>query len=663
MFGDEAITRQILGNVPGWMSITFYLLAAASCAAAAWGFFRRAQSYRQARPTAQEQITVTWPERLAKAARYLIFHEQLRRDPYAGWSHLFVVYGFFILFVGTCLVFLEHDTPLHFYYGWFYQAASLVIDLGGLAFLIGLGMFLARRTSNGSQRILRQWWITALSGLLFAIGLSGFLLEAARIAIDLPPHEQASVIGYPMALGLRLAGYQDTHAVLVQQFLWAGHALLCVAFFALLPWAFFSHMAYGLANIAVYADRRLSQLPVRRLELDHPPGATAWPEFSRYDLLQADACTTCGRCNEVCPAAAAGKPLRPREVVLELRRNHTVGLKNSAPLELDDGVLWSCTTCAACNHACPVNIDVYDKIVDLRRGRVESGVIPAAAEEVFASLADRANPYGKPNAERMAWARGLDVPLAKAGESVELLYWVGCAGSFSPEGQTVARAMVKILNRLGVNYRVLGTQERCTGDPARRMGEEGLFQECAARNLQTLKSHSVQRVITHCPHCFNTMKNEYPALAEDGAAWQTQHHSEFLAEQISAGRLRESERLTYSVTFHDPCYLGRGNGITAEPRNVLNGLNLPIVEMPRHGANSFCCGAGGGSMWLDVRGSDRIEQQRYREAAATGSAVIGTGCPFCKTMLSAARSSDSEANGTGPKVLDIAELVVLAEGL
>lgn len=665
MFGDEMVTREILGHVPTWLVRTFYALALVACGFALLSFWKRIRSYRRAGPASPCVVRITVRERIGRGVRYVVLHEQLRRDPYAGWSHLLVVYGFFILFVGTCLVFLEHDTPLHFYYGWFYQWASLVVDLGGLAFLIGVSMFIARRAAEGTTRLLRAWWVTALGVLLLAIGLSGFLLEGARIAVDLPPHERWSAVGYVLALALRAGGIAGPAAVTLQQGLWAGHAALCVAFFALLPWGFFSHMAYGLASAAGRTDRPLARLATPRLSGGEPPGATAWREFTARDLLQADACTTCGRCNAVCPAATVGKPLRPRDVVLELRRNHTRGGNHGAagPLDVADDVLWSCTTCAACNQACPVGIDVYDKIVELRRGRVESGRVPPAAEDAFESIEQRSNPFGRRNSERMRWADGLNVPLARAGEQVELLYWIGCSGSFSPEGQSVARAMVKILDHLGTNYRVLGTAERCTGDPARRMGEEGLFQECAVQNLKLLQQHGVKTVLTHCPHCYNTLRNEYPDVAGGATGWETKHHTQFLAEQIGAGRLTGSAQRLPMVAFHDPCYLGRGNGVVAEPRQVLAGLHLPVIELPRHGTDSFCCGAGGGSMWLDVRGTSRIENERYAEAAATGAQVVGTGCPFCKTMLDAARQSAAAVNADAPRVLDVAELVAQAEGL
>jgi Fe-S oxidoreductase len=292
------------------------------------------------------------------------------------------------------------------------------------------------------------------------------------------------------------------------------------------------------------------------------------------------------------------------------------------------------------------------------------------AEELFESIAEKFNPFQRPNNERMAWARSLRVPVAGPDEPIDLLYWIGCAGSFDPDGQSVARSMIKVLNHLGLDYRVLGTAERCTGDPARRLGEEGLFQDLASANREVFRRHNVRRILTHCPHCFNTFRNEYQSsdssgpLADEG--FEVIHHSQFLSENLASGSLSARAGESGSVTFHDPCYLGRGNGIVDTPRAVLASLEpADVVEMPRHGVNSFCCGAGGGSMWLDMRGIERIENIRFREAAATGAATIVTGCPFCKTMLEAARKADEGRDG-GPKgvrVRDLAELVADATGL
>jgi Fe-S oxidoreductase len=263
----------------------------------------------------------------------------------------------------------------------------------------------------------------------------------------------------------------------------------------------------------------------------------------------------------------------------------------------------------------------------------------------------------------------LPVAVAREDEPIELLYWVGCAGSFDPDGQPVARAMIKIMNHLGINYRVLGTRERCTGDPARRMGEEGLFQELARGNLAMLAPHQVTRIVTHCPHCYNTWRNEYPHIERGTTAAQRSpevlHHSEFLAELVASGRIpRHAAAPGERATFHDPCYMARGNGVVEPPRAVATAIGAQLAEMPRRAQNSFCCGAGGGSMWLDVRGNERIENLRFREAAATGAETLVTACPFCKTMLEAARTAQAgDAPASLRRVKDLAELVAESLGL
>lgn len=665
----DIITRVIMGNVPTWLAAAFYVTALGACAFAAIAIAMRLRRHRRGNTRLPRERSLS--AAIISVLVYLTFHQQLRRDRYAGTAHMLMFYGFFILFIGTCLVFLEHDTPLHFFHGRFYLIASLIIDLGGAAFIVGLVMFLARRGVTavpGAARVHRGWWVASLAWLLLAIGVTGFLLEGARIAVDMPAFERWSVVGYAVALSLRTIGIEGDGALALHRAMWAGHAVLCVVFFALLPWKFFSHMVYGAVSWATRSQRPRSQLRLPAPQV--APGAAHWSDLAWRDLAQADACTTCGRCNEVCPAHAAGKPLRPREVVLGLRQAINLNGQGNLPAFVPDDMLWSCTTCAACNEACPVGIEIYDKIVEMRRGRIETGIAPAPAVEVFESTAERFNPFNKSNDDRMNWAMGLDVSVAAEDEPIELLYWVGCAGSFDPDGRGVSRAMVRILRHLGVKYHVLGKRERCTGDPARRLGEEGLFQERAAANIATLREHGVKRILTHCPHCYNSFLNEYPQL---GGAFEVEHHSQFLARMVREGKLKSpgggaakpqaadsQAASSRAITFHDPCYLGRGNGETAAPRDVL--LALPqatLTEMPRSGRESFCCGAGGGAMWLDVPGQTRVENLRVAEAAATGAATVATGCPFCKSMMMAGRQSTD----TAIEVKDLAELIVEAQGL
>ena len=661
----EDITRPIMGNVPAVLQLAFYIATLVACGLAGLGLLRRFWRYRHGAARVRRG-----PQRRSSLAgfgdvvSYLTFHQQLLRDRYAGTAHLLMFYGFVVLFIGTCLVFLEHDTPLHFFYGTFYLMASLCIDLGGVAFIAGLAMFLARRRRGGSPRLLSAWWVATLAWLLLAIGLTGFLLEAARIAQHLPAFERWSIVGYTLAVGLRALGVQGEVALMWHRVLWITHAALCVAFFALLPWKFFGHMVYGAVSWATRTGEPLGKLRLPALA-ERGPGAVRVADFPWHDLLQADACTTCGRCNAVCPAHAAGKALRPREVVLGLRAAcdaATTTAENGQAITtyIPEPMLWSCTTCGACNEACPVGIEIYDKIVEGRRGLVESGSVPPAAVDVFDHTARQFNPYGKAARDRLAWASGLAVPVAQADAPISLLYWVGCAGSFDPDGQVVSRAMIKILTHLGIDYHLLGAQECCTGDPARRLGEEGLFQQLAQHNIACLKRHGVVRVLTHCPHCFNTFKNEYPALGGD---FTVEHHSQFLARMIQQGKLQLPAGHAGTVTFHDPCYLGRGNGETVAPRQVLQALPaLQLREMPRSGRQSFCCGAGGGALWLDMPGQVRVETLRAEEAAGTGATTVATGCPFCKTMLEAGRQGLPPGSGTFA-VKDLAELVVEAEGL
>ena len=667
-FGDTLVTREIWGNVPAWLKGAFYVAVSIALGVATLAFIRRGMQWRRGggRVSSRGERPRSPGARIVEVIRYLAFHRELRRDRFAGAAHMLMFYGFFVLFIGTCIVAAEDYGRLLlrlervFFYGWFYLVSSLVVDLGGVAFLVGLSMFIYRRAVNASKRVLGAWWVNAFAWLLFLIGASGFLLEGMRIARDLPPHEKWSIVGYSIGVALAAGGVHGEVAHSLHRLLWIAHAALCVAFFVLLPWGFFKHMVVGAASWATRTRR-----PRAQLRMPDPstasPGATAWQAMSFHDLLQADACTTCGRCDSVCPAAAAEKPLRPRDVVLGLRAamdEHGAKALSLATLIPDD-VIWSCTTCQACNEACPVGIEVYDKIIETRRGRVESGVVPASAVRVFESSIERFNPFEKPVSERMTWAAGGSPRIAGAEEEIELLYWIGCAGAFDPDGQGVARSMVKILNHLGVEYRILGSRERCTGDPARRMGEEGLFQELARQNIDTLSGHRVKKVLTHCPHCFNTFKNEYPQL---GASFEVEHHSVFLSRMLADGRLKLPRGEERTITFHDPCYLGRGNGETKAPRDVLMSLpQVKLAEMPRHGKESFCCGAGGGSMWLDVKGSTRVENLRAKEASETGASVVATGCPFCKGMLKAGGAS--LGGNAMPAVKDLAELIVEAEGL
>jgi Fe-S oxidoreductase len=326
-------------------------------------------------------------------------------------------------------------------------------------------------------------------------------------------------------------------------------------------------------------------------------------------------------------------------------------MREGRPLEdlVSPDEAWACTTCAACVRACPFEIEVLDKLVDLRRGFVEAGAIDAAGARALEATAERGNPFGGVPADRVRWAADLGVRVLQPGEATDVLYWVGCAGAFDPHGQRIARATARLLQAAGVDFAILGTAETCTGDPARRMGEEALFRQSAGRVAATLGTVRFRRLLTHCAHCFHVFRNELPGAADGAPPFPAVHHAQLLAELIEAGRLA-ARTPDEPVTLHDPCYLARHNGETRAPRTVLAAGAGPL-EMPRHGADTFCCGAGGGGAWVEVRQGSRIAALRMAEARATGARVVATACPFCALMLS------GETQPGDIAVRDVAELL------
>lgn len=642
---DSMPHREILWNVPPLVMQVVYLLSAASALWIGFWFWRRSRLWQRGWPATDQ---LDWRPGLARLADYLLTHRTLRLDSYAGWMHVLLFWGFVALLIATTLVAIQHHFQVEFLTGATYLLFSLFADLGGLAFCIGLVMALWRRRQPG--RWLPAASTMAILWIMLAIAVTGFLVEAARIAADFPAFEKWSPVGYVAALALATLGLSGPAAPRLHLAFWIGHAGLVLIFFVLIPVTLLKHIFLGACSVMRPAGR-----PGWLHEPAEPvTAAVDLPQFRKIDLLQADACLTCGRCTMVCPAQAAGKPLDPRSMVLGLRE-HLDHPEIPLSQQTADEALWSCTACAACDLACPINIHVLEKIVTLRRGRVAVGEMPDSAAEALESTAQKFNPFGRANSTRLEWASGLNLPVVKENEQVDLLYWIGCAGAFDPAGREVARAMVRILNHLQVSYRVLGCRERCTGDPARRIGEEGLWRELAEENRRAFTDHKVKTILTHCPHCFHAFANEYRSI---GPMPPVVHHSQWLRDKLADGSLQIRSQAAERITFHDPCYLGRVNGETAAPRTVLDRLyNGQRTEMRQHGRQSFCCGGGGGQIWLDIRGRTRVETIRAAHVEESGAQTVATACPFCRVMLEAGRTSLEAGKGNW-RVKDIAELIV-----
>jgi Fe-S oxidoreductase len=514
--------------------------------------------------------------------------------------------------------------------------------------------------------------------------------EAARYE-DVP----GAVIANALAIPLRSLGETATGAGFVV--LWWAHIVIVAAFLVYLPFGKHLHIATAVFNIYFRKLGPRGELPAMDLEDETATfGLRTLQDLGWKDLLDGFTCTECGRCQAACPANATGKPLNPKTLIMGIREmaveaEHGIDLIPNSPLVreaygLDDAspdpsrlaapivdaaipydAVWDCVTCGACVEACPVLIEHVDKIVGLRRNLVlEDSRFPSELTAAFTNMERAGNPWGQPKMTRTDWTKGLpfEVPtvadLAAAGrlDEIEVLYWVGCAAAFDERNRRVARAFATCLDMAGVRFAILGQEESCTGDPARRMGNDYVWQMLAAENIATLDRYRLTSIVTACPHCFNTLGNEYGQL---GGRYEVVHHSVFLRRLLADGRLQTTDadgagRRT--VTFHDSCYMARYNDVVAQPREVLAAVpGLELVEMERNGKNGFCCGAGGGRMWMEETRGTRINAERTRQALATGAGTVAVNCPFCMTMLRDGLASDG-ANADGAvSAVDISELL------
>jgi Fe-S oxidoreductase len=448
--------------------------------------------------------------------------------------------------------------------------------------------------------------------------------------------------------------------------LWIAHALLVFVFIAIIPRTFFSHMVATPLNIL------LAKLPPRarlarieNIEEQEHFGVARFEQFSWKQRLDFDACTECGRCQQACCAQMSGAPLNPKAIIGKLKGYmHEGGGKSIEGKSLHGDVitaeeLWACTTCGACVAACPARIDIIDTIVDLRRHlALERGEFPAAAAHTLHNIQRLGNPWGMDPADRLGWAAGLDVPLMEEGKPVEYLYWVGCSAAFDQRNHHIARSMVKILRAAGISFGVM-TEERCHAEVGRRLGEEYLFQTAAEENLANLKRYSFAKVLAHCPHCFNTLANEYPQFMDasmHGGKFDVVHHSQLIAQLMRDGKLKAKLGADETIAVHDACYLGRHNDEYAAPRNVVAGVGGAIpIKLERSGKDATCCGGGGGQMWMESTGRKRINIIRAEEVVASGAHTVAVSCPHCLTMLADARNAIGAQDRL--RVRDIAEIV------
>jgi Fe-S oxidoreductase len=648
MSSAHAATRPIYWNIShiGLM----YALLAPVIGIGGYGIYRHFQRWRRGKPLARFDRPV---ERLRLVLRHALAQRRTARERYAGLFHRFITYGFIVLTIATILVGLDADLGTTILRGWFYlYFQSFTVDVFGAIVLIGIVMAALRRYGKRPAKLVYTDEATWILAAIFTIAATGFLVEGWRIAATGDAWASWSPFGNFVARLSRplmsIAALEAAHRTT-----WWLHLTVSFAFLAWMPYTKMMHVLTAPLNIYTANLGPIGgSLKTIDFESAEPLGVNALSAFTWKDLLDLDACTECGRCTDVCPAHAVGKALSPRDIILQLRDlpgDHAAPIIGAVPATTPEP-LWECTTCAACVEVCPVFIEQMPKIVDMRRHLVmEEAEYPESMQAAILSLEKRGHPFAGTTATRLDWAEGLDVKHVSDARDAEVLLWVGCGGALIERNQRVIRAIAQLLTRAGVTFAVMGREEKCSGDPARRIGNEFLFEMLAKENVANLTKYQVRKVITPCPHCFNTFKNEYPQY---GGRFEVYHHSEFLSELIEAGRLKPAapqER----VAFHDACYLGRQNGVYDAPRRI---LGAPPVEMPRNRNQSFCCGGGGGMSFVEEPPDKRVNQERAREALETGADVLAVSCPFCMTMM----QDGIGARGGGMRVMDIAE--VLLEG-
>ncbi len=660
-----------------------YLLALLPLIFMAHGIWER---YRLWQIGGKEKRLDQIPRRIAGVLVEVFGYRRLSRDAYSGTMHLLIFYGFLAELIATSLLAAQEWLGVYFLKGDVYLWYSLLADSFGLLAIVGIGMAIWRRLFMRLAHInsLLDDWIAI--GLLLLVFVQGFVVEGTRIAATElqvnPAMALWSPVGYLFALPMK--NWTPEFLGSFHRFQWWFHAATAFAFIGYLGFGKVNHIWYGLLNIFfrnLDGSGKLSFIDIEATMETDPEaietlGVEKIEQYTWKNLLDLDACTNCGRCESVCPATLSGVPLSPRKLIRDMKDHLTRNgpgvlearaaggeaespplfgepAEGAAPPAVLEAELWGCRTCGACQRECPVFIEHIPKMVDMRRHLVMmESKTSEDARNFLKSMDDRMHPWVGAQHNREEWYEDLDVKVLGKGETAEYLFWVGCTGAMIDRNILVTRAMVKILKAAGVDFAVLGPEEVCTGDPARRAGGEFAFQMCAKKNIETLDGYGVKKIISTCPHCFNTYKNEYPDF---GGHYEVVHHTQLIADLIKGGRLKLKKSLE-SVTFHDSCYLARHNGVTDAPREVLHQIASPgeFQELRRNGDSALCCGAGGGYAWMDDDPEKRINHHRLEEVKACGAKTAAVSCPFCMQMFDdALRALDPDKT---IRAADIAEL-------
>ena len=638
-------TREIYWNVGHGVVIPMYILTFAALGFMAWGFWRRLPVWRQGKALNRFDH---YGRRLKRLIIEVFSQKKIFRVKDGGIFHALFFWGFLILFAGSLLVMIQADfcTPLmnvNILSGDFYKAFSLVLDLAGIISLLMLTGLIIRRfviRPKGLEIVRNDYLVLPLLVVIF---ITGFLVEGARMAATelnmdwLRAHQMDPELALFSPIGLLsaqlLTGLSSDALLLTHKALWWLHFILVLGFFCVIPYTKLRHILTTSANAFLAPREPKGAIDTINLEDEsiQQYGAAAITDLTWKDIFDADACTACKRCQDRCPAHATEKPLSPMKIVQQIGEMAEGNPSGNLIETVSPDALWSCTTCRACQDICPADIEHVNKILEMRRNlALMEGAFPG--DEVRAAVSDievNGNPFGLAYADRGQWADGIDVTTLESGEEVDVLYFVGCYASFDKRNQQVAKSFIAICKAAGIRVGILGKEEKCCGEPPRKLGNEYLYQMMAAENIERIKGYGVKRIVTTCPHCFNTLARDYKDL---GLEIPVEHYSTYVSRLIAEGRLKLKPE-PFEFTYHDSCYLGRYMDILDQPRGILKAAGGSIAEMDKSGYDSFCCGGGGGLILAEEKLGDKISEARVGMARETGAPLLISNCPFCLTMF------------------------------
>jgi Fe-S oxidoreductase len=659
----QTVTRETFWTIGPVGEAVFYSLAAVAGLVFLYGVYARVAEYASAPADPLDRLD-DLPGRIARAIRLLLSNEaQLDRDVYAGVMHAFVVWGFLTLLIGTTILAVDMDlwTTLlgrdSFFVGGFYRSYSLVMDALGLLFVVGVGMAIWRRYGLRDPRLWGEHTDLeddAFVLTLFALGVGGYVVEALRIlGTGVPGFETVSFVGYALALGGRAAGISPATAEAVYAVAWWSHALLALGFVAAVPYAKPVHMLTSMANVVTRDEQAGKRLP--GVPADLPPdeiGVGSVDDFSWRERLDQDACTNCGRCSAVCPASEVDRDLDPRNVILDLkayREARAADETEELPIVADGGEsvidaesMHACLSCLACMDACPVDVEHVKQFTGMTRRLTESGEMDPNVRDAMTNVFQQGNVFGEPSRKRPEWTDELAFELPDArDEPVDLLWYVGDYPSYDERNGRIARSLARIFEAAGVSYGILYADEANDGNDVRRVGEEGLYEMLVEDNAAALADAEFEEIVCTDPHSYNTFTHEYPELVEE-FDYPVSHHTEVVERLVDEGRLDVPATLDRTVTYHDPCHLGRMNDVYEAPRRLVRATGATLAEMPRNRANAFCCGGGGGGVWTEVEETVKPSEERLREAVADTDGDVEAfvvACPLCTTMFEDGRKT------------------------